>query len=98
MRRLLVFTREPKQWIMIVGPFCFVIIIAFLIFALIQAIFVTVEDIDEKPEEPQEDEDDDTSTKAFKIVLGALFPILLNFGFCVTAGVFLLQPVAERQS
>ena len=31
-------------------------------------------------------------------MLGALFPILLNFGFCVTAGVFLLQPVAERQS
>ena len=46
---------------MIVGPFCFVIIIAFLIFALIQAIFVTVEDIDEKPTEP-EDDDEETST------------------------------------
>ena len=64
MRRLLVFTREPKQWIMIVGPFCFVIIIAFLIFALVQAIFVTVEDIDKKPAEPEED-DDETSTKVF---------------------------------
>jgi hypothetical protein len=65
LRRLLVFTREPKQWIMIVGPFCFVIIIAFLIFALVQAIFVTVEDIDKKPAEPEEGDDDETSTKVF---------------------------------
>ena len=49
---------------MIVGPFCFVIIIAFLIFALVQAIFVTVEDIDKKPAESEED-DDETSTKVF---------------------------------
>ena len=50
---------------MIIGPFCFVIIIAFLIFALIQAIFVTVSDIDEKPTEAEEDDDEETSTKVF---------------------------------
>ena len=42
------------------------------------------------------EEDDEDSTEWFRYVMGALFPILLNFGFCVTAGVFLLQPVAER--
>ena len=41
LRRLVVFSREPKQWIMIVGPFVFTIIIAFLLFAIVQAIFVT---------------------------------------------------------
>jgi len=33
-----------------------------------------------------------------KYILAMLFPVLLNFGFCATAGVFLLQPVSERQT
>ena len=93
------FFREPKQWVMITGPFINVIILVLIVYAFVK--FYTPLDFPGKmnygSEEEGEDEDSAAMDETRKI-LASIFPVLLLFGFSATSGVFLLQPVTERVS
>jgi hypothetical protein len=44
-RRLVVFWREPRQWMMIIGPFLNVMMVVLVIWAVVRAIFLTTQQV-----------------------------------------------------
>lgn len=88
---------------MILGPFLNVIIIVLTLYAFVRLIYTTVSAAFGKLDDGNDFEEDKDETNNFvaetmQFLLGIMFPVLLNFGFCATSGIFLLQPVLERET
>ena len=90
---------------MVLGPFLNVIMIVLVVYSFVKMIYALIEsefgngELEEEEETEEAEEGDNFSAERItQMILAGMFPLLLNFGFCTTAGVFLLQPVAERTS
>ena len=83
-RRIKVFTREPRQWFLIFSPFINVMTFFLILCSLFSLTL---------------DSQMSTKKKFFiNFLVSALFPFFLNFGYASSCGVYLLMPIEERQS
>lgn len=81
-RRLIVFTREPRQWFLTVSPFINVCIAFLIIYS-----FFSLNGVD-----------NETTKKVLSWLIAIMFPYLLNAGFASTTGVYMLMPIEERMN
>ncbi len=81
-RRLIVFTREPRQWFLTISPFINVatfFLILYALFSLTSDGSMTKDVAD-----------------LVQLLVALMFPMILNVGYATTSGVYLLMPIEER--
>ena len=80
-RRLLVFSREPRQWFLTISPFINTLTLVLIILSIFN-----LSDSQYKQQ----------LMKVFNYVLAIMFPYIINAGYATTTGVYMLMPIEER--
>lgn len=80
MRRFLIFIREPRQWFMILSPFIIVLSMIILLDIIVLIIYA------DKPE----------PKGVMTILISAYFPFFVLYGFCLSAGIYMLVLLQDR--
>jgi hypothetical protein len=81
-RRMKVFSRERRQWFLMLSPFVNVVTIFLILFST----FALTSD-SQLPK---------GKTDGLNFLIACFFPFVLNIGYAASCNVFLLMPIEER--
>lgn len=89
-RRLKTFYREPRQVFLVILPFLNIAVVCLAISGIFMMFTAGV------------DEDDKNENQWLQVIFSAtistIFPFMLSYGFCTSAGSYALMPVSEREN